>query len=148
VSAEEMHHECMEHFNDAHIIVMAAAVADYTPEVVAGEKIKKSDQAKSIKLKPTIDILASMGKQKRKDQFLAGFALETENQESNAKKKLQNKNLDLIVLNSPRDEGAAFGVETNKVTIITKAGGHFDYELKLKHDVAIDIVDKIRDLTI
>jgi phosphopantothenoylcysteine decarboxylase/phosphopantothenate--cysteine ligase len=88
-----------------------------------------------------------MGKMKRNNQFLAGFALETEKQLENAKKKLQNKNLDLIVLNSPKDSGAAFGYETNKVTIITKANKRYDYELKLKHDVAMDIVDKIKDLT-
>jgi phosphopantothenoylcysteine decarboxylase/phosphopantothenate--cysteine ligase len=147
VSAEEMNIACMKHFKDSDIIVMAAAVADYTPEIVAEEKIKKSEKFKSLKLKPTVDILASMGEKKRKDQFLAGFALETEKQLDNARKKLQNKNLDLIVLNSPKDSGAAFGFETNKVTIITRANKRFDYELKLKHDVAMDIVDKIRDLT-
>lgn len=148
VSASEMHAACLKYFSEADITVMAAAVADYTPEKVAGEKIKKSGQAKNIHLKPTIDILAEMGKKKRKEQFLTGFALETENQIANAEKKLQNKNLDLIVLNSPRDYGSAFGVETNKVTLITRNKKRYGYELKLKYDVAMDIVDKIRELTV
>ena len=101
----------------------------------------------SIRLKPTIDILAEMGRNKKPGQFLAGFALETENQLDNARSKLTRKNLDLIVLNSPKDEGAAFGVETNKVTLITKSGQVLEYDLKLKHDVAMDIADKIRELT-
>ena len=87
-----------------------------------------------------------MGKKKKKGQYLVGFALETKDAVANAEKKLKNKNLDLIVLNSPRDKGAAFGFETNKVTLITKDLVHHEYELKLKHDVAIDIVDKIKEL--
>ena len=146
VSADEMHDACMKNFEDADIIVMAAAVADFTPESVADEKIKKSDAEMIVKLKPTVDILSEMGKKKKAGQFLTGFALETENQLANAEKKLENKNLDLIVLNSPKDEGAAFGVETNKVILITKEKERIDYGLKLKHDVAIDIVDKIREL--
>lgn len=101
-----------------------------------------------VKLTPTIDILAEMGKNKKAGQFLTGFALETENLLANAENKLEKKNLDLVVLNSPNDEGAAFGVETNKVTLITKQKERFEYTLKLKHDVAIDIVDKIRELTV
>lgn len=147
VSAEEMYASCMQSFKEADIIVMAAAVADYTPEEVAGEKIKKAEGSKTIKLKATKDILAEMGKNKRKDQFLVGFALETQNQIANAEAKLQNKNLDLIVLNSPKDKGAAFGVETNKVTLITRQMDRFEYDLKLKHDVAMDITDKIKDLS-
>lgn len=147
VTAEEMHAACIENFEDADIIVMSAAVADYTPEHPADEKIKKSGKEMTVKLRPTIDILAEMGQKKREDQFLTGFALETENPIANAEAKLERKNLDLIVLNSPRDEGAAFGVETNKVTLITKQKEKIEYELKLKHDVAMDIVDKIRELT-
>jgi phosphopantothenoylcysteine decarboxylase/phosphopantothenate--cysteine ligase len=147
ISAQEMHAACMDNFEDADIIVMAAAVADYTPQSVAEEKIKKTGEEMTVKLKPTIDILAEMGKKKKPGQFLTGFALETENQLANAEKKLEKKNLDLIVLNSPKDEGAAFGVETNKITLITKQKEQISYELKLKHDVAIDIVDKIRELT-
>ena len=148
VSAEEMHDACMENFENTDIVVMAAAVADYTPEFVSNEKIKKSGEEMIVKLKPTIDILSGMGKKKKSGQLLIGFALETENQLANAEKKLVEKNLDLIVLNSPKDEGAAFGVETNKVTLITKEKERIEYDLKLKHDVAIDIVDKIRELTL
>jgi phosphopantothenoylcysteine decarboxylase/phosphopantothenate--cysteine ligase len=136
----------MEEFTDADIIVMAAAVADYSPQNPSAEKIKKTDGELNIAMRKTTDILAEMGKKKRKDQFLTGFALETENQLSNAEKKLENKNLDLIVLNSPKDQGAAFGVETNKVTIITRNKDRVEYDLKLKLDVAIDIVDKISEL--
>ena len=147
-SADEMHKACMENFEEADIVVMTAAVADYTPESVAEEKIKKSDNAMVLKLKPTKDILAEMGENKKPGQFLVGFALETEDAVANAEKKLKNKKLDLIVLNSPKDEGAAFGVETNKVTIITKDFQQTKYDLKLKLDVAIDIVDKIKELSV
>jgi len=147
-SAEEMHEECMENFEEADIIVMTAAVADYTPESIADEKIKKSGEEMVLKLKPTKDILAEMGKNKKPGQFLVGFALETEDIVANAEKKLKNKKLDLIVLNSPKDEGAAFGVETNKVTLITKDFQQTKFDLKLKLDVAIDIVDKIKELSV
>jgi phosphopantothenoylcysteine decarboxylase/phosphopantothenate--cysteine ligase len=146
-SAEQMHQECIKHAAESDIVVMTAAVADYTPEVVASEKIKKGDGEISIKLKKTPDILAEIGATKNDNQFIVGFALETENQIANAEKKLERKNLDLIVLNSPRDEGAAFGVETNKVTMISRNKERFEYELKLKFDVAIDIVNKIRELS-
>ena len=147
-SADEMHAACMEKFEEADIIVMTAAVADYTPESVADEKIKKSADEMVLKLKPTKDILAEMGKNKKPGQFLVGFALETEDTVANAEKKLKNKKLDLIVLNSPKDEGAAFGVETNMVTLITKDFQQTKYDLKLKLDVAIDIVDKIKELSV
>lgn len=146
-SASEMHEACMQHFDDADIIVMAAAVADYTPEDPAAEKIKKSEGEMIIRLKPTPDILGEMGKKKKKGQFLVGFALETENELEHARSKLEKKNLDLIVMNSLRDDGAGFGGQTNKVSIITRKLEQFDYELKLKFDVAIDIVDKINELT-
>jgi len=146
-SASEMYEACMQHFEDADIIVMAAAVADYTPENPSSEKIKKSDGEMIIKLKPTVDILGEMGKKKKKGQFLAGFALETENELKHARVKLEKKNLDLIVMNSLREVGAGFGGQTNKVSIITRELEQFDYELKLKLDVAVDIVDKINDLT-
>jgi phosphopantothenoylcysteine decarboxylase / phosphopantothenate---cysteine ligase len=146
-SAEQMHRACMTHFPDADIIVMAAAVADYTPENPATEKIKKSENHLQLSLVKTHDILAEMGKKKQKGQFLAGFALETFNALEFAEEKLENKNLDLIVLNSPKDQGAAFGVETNKITIITRDRKKFEYELKLKFEVATDIVDKIKELT-
>jgi phosphopantothenoylcysteine decarboxylase/phosphopantothenate--cysteine ligase len=142
-----MHENCMKHFDDADIIIMAAAVADYTPEKVAGEKIKKGDGEMLIKLKPTIDILAEMGSKKKKGQFLVGFALETENTLANAEKKLKKKNLDLIIANSASERGAGFGVQTNKVSMITRDLAVHEYELKLKFDVAVDIADMIKDLT-
>ncbi len=146
-TASEMHQECMKYFGEADIIVMAAAVADYTPEILAEEKIKKAGGGMVIHLKPTKDILAEMGKMKNEKQFLVGFALETEDLLANAEKKLKKKNLDLIVANSLRDEGAGFGGQTNKVTMISSDLKHQEYELKLKFDVAADIVDKIKDLT-
>lgn len=148
ISAEEMYRECQAHSSDCDIIVMAAAVADYTPKLVSEEKIKKSSENLEISLQKTTDILAEIGKTKKEGQFLVGFALETENELDNAKKKLEKKNLDLIVLNSPNDEGAAFGVETNKVTMINREKEIFEYGLKLKFDVAIDIVNKINDLSV
>jgi phosphopantothenoylcysteine decarboxylase/phosphopantothenate--cysteine ligase len=146
-SASEMHEACMPHFHDADITVMAAAVADYTPESKVGEKIKKSKGEMLIRLKPTADILGEMGEKKKKGQFLVGFALETENEQKNARDKVKKKNLDLIVLNSLKDKGAGFGGQTNKVSMITSSMEQFDFNLKLKLDVAVDIVDKIKELT-
>lgn len=129
----------------ADIIVMAAAVADYTPANPADSKIKKESQSGeiSLKLKPTRDILKELGSRKKKNQLLVGFALETDNELKNARNKLENKNLDLIVLNSLKDEGAGFGHDTNKVKILDKQGGVTDYELKGKDGVADDLIDFI-----
>lgn len=146
VNAREMYDACMREFAEADIIVMAAAVADYTPVEPATGKIKKEGDELLLKLKKTDDILAEMGRRKHNDQFLVGFALETDNMLANAEEKLTKKNLDLIILNSPNDEGAAFGVETNKVIMISKDKTRVEYDLKLKLDVAIDIVDMIKDL--
>jgi phosphopantothenoylcysteine decarboxylase/phosphopantothenate--cysteine ligase len=146
VNAREMYDACMREFAEADIIVMAAAVADYTPVDPATGKIKKEGEELLLKLKKTDDILAEMGRKKSNDQFLVGFALETDNMLANAEQKLTRKNLDLIILNSPNDEGAAFGVETNKVIMISKDKNRVEYDLKLKLDVAIDIVDMIKDL--
>ncbi len=146
VNAREMYDACMREFAEADIIVMAAAVADYTPVDPATGKIKKEGEELLLKLKKTDDILAEMGRKKSNNQFLVGFALETDNMLANAEQKLTRKNLDLIILNSPNDEGAAFGVETNKVIMISKDKNRVEYDLKLKLDVAIDIVDMIKDL--
>jgi len=146
ISASEMHEAISAKFIGANVTIMAAAVADFTPENVSPQKIKKSTEKKEIALKPTIDILASLGKQKSGSQLLVGFALETENELENAGKKLNNKNLDLIVLNSLKDSGAGFGVSTNKITIIDKNHKVSDYELKSKKEVAGDILDKITEL--
>lgn len=138
-SAAEMHRECVNIFSEKDIAIMSAAVADFTPVSVMKEKIKKSNGFENIELKPTIDILAELGSKKRNDQILVGFALETENEEQNALHKLNNKNLDLIVLNSLKDDGAGFGHDTNKVTIYQKNGEPSLSGLKSKSEVAIDI---------
>ncbi len=145
ISAEEMHNACVENFPGSDITVMAAAVADYTPQQTKSSKIKKDEMLKSIQLKPTKDILAELGKMKKKNQFLVGFALETDNETKNAIKKLHNKNLDFIVLNSLKDEGAGFGYETNKITIINSSEEIIEYDVKPKTEVARDIVKMIAD---
>jgi len=142
VSAQQMFDACHLYFDTVDVAIAAAAVADYRPKVVANQKIKKSDASFTIELEKTKDILESLGKSK-KNQFLIGFALETENEIENAKAKIQKKNLDLIVLNSMNDEGAGFGKSTNKITFIDK---HFTIEqmqLKSKEEVAADIINKI-----
>jgi phosphopantothenoylcysteine decarboxylase/phosphopantothenate--cysteine ligase len=146
ISADEMHTTCTAHSSSYDIAVMAAAVADYTPAAVADQKIKKTGDELTITLKKTRDILGSLGKTKSKDQTLVGFALETENEKSNAHKKLVEKNADLIVLNSLRDEGAGFGHDTNKVTLFFKGGKEKQIELKSKSALAKDIVDAIIEI--
>jgi phosphopantothenoylcysteine decarboxylase/phosphopantothenate--cysteine ligase len=146
VSAAQMYDACIGNFSNADVTIMTAAVADFTPENPEKEKIKKSKEPSSIGLIPTRDILAALGIEKRKGQFLAGFALETENEIEHARVKLQNKNLDLIVLNSLKDQGAGFGVATNKVTILDKEGNQANYPLKPKAEVADDILDRISEL--
>jgi phosphopantothenoylcysteine decarboxylase/phosphopantothenate--cysteine ligase len=146
VSAEEMYNSCIKKFPKCDIAVMSAAVADYTPEKVENSKIKKKTTDFSLKLKPTKDILAQLGNQKNDDQILIGFALETDSEINNAKKKLKNKNLDFIVLNSLKDKGAGFKHKTNKISIIDKKGNTSNFNLKDKSQVAIDIVDKIAEL--
>lgn len=146
VSAAEMHDAVSNHFAASDVTIMSAAVADFTPEKVAPEKIKKGQGPESIKLKPTADILAGLGKRKSGNQLLVGFALETENELENAGQKLDNKNLDLIVLNSLKDSGAGFGVSTNKITILDKSRNLTQFDLKSKKEVAADILDKITEL--
>ncbi len=142
-SAEEMRNACLDNFNDADITIMSAAVADFTPETIAENKIKKSTAVSNIPLIPTVDILAELGKKKKPSQFLTGFALETENGVNYALDKLRKKNLDLIVLNTLADEGAGFSTDTNKITIIDRKENIFEYPLKSKKQVAADIVNKI-----
>ncbi|MFD2603289.1 bifunctional phosphopantothenoylcysteine decarboxylase/phosphopantothenate--cysteine ligase CoaBC [Flavobacterium suzhouense] len=142
-SSEEMYHACHEYFADMDTAVAAAAVADYRPKYVAPQKIKKSDSNLTLELEKTKDILSSLG-EKKKNQFLIGFALETENEIENAKLKIKKKNLDLIVLNSLNDEGAGFGKPTNKVTFIDKDFNEEPLELKTKEEVAQDIINKIK----
>jgi len=142
VSAEEMYHEVHKYFESVDIAILSAAVADYKPKEVAENKIKKASDTMTIELVKTKDILASLGKVKS-HQFLAGFALETNNELENAIAKLKSKNLDLIVLNSLQDKGAGFKEETNKVTIIDKFEKISEFSLKSKAEVAEDIFNVI-----
>lgn len=142
-TAQEMYDACMAEFESSDIIVMAAAVADYTPAYPSKEKIKKGSDTLMIELKKTKDILKDLGKRKKPGQVLVGFALETTDERNNALVKMKEKNLDLVVLNSLRDEGAGFGFDTNKITIFTKNGPEFRFEQKSKPEVAKDIVDTI-----
>ncbi len=142
VSAQEMYDVCHLYFNTVDVTIAAAAVADYKPKNVATQKIKKNESSFTIELEKTKDILASLGAIK-KDQFLIGFALETENEIENAKQKIQKKNLDLIILNSLQDEGAGFGKSTNKITFIDSKFNIESIQLKPKELVAIDIINKV-----
>jgi phosphopantothenoylcysteine decarboxylase/phosphopantothenate--cysteine ligase len=146
VNAAEMYDACFQYFQKSHIVVMAAAVADYTPVETSDKKIKKKSMELNIKLKKTKDILAEMGSRKSKKQVLVGFALETDNEEENAYRKLTEKNLDLIVLNSLKTPGAGFGHDTNQVSIMDPQHHRENYNLKSKKAVASDIVEKIIEL--
>jgi phosphopantothenoylcysteine decarboxylase/phosphopantothenate--cysteine ligase len=141
-----MYEACLTIFPTADVTVLAAAVADYKPKTVADQKIKKKDEDITLELIKTTDIAASLGKQKHNGQVIVGFALETENEKTNALKKLESKNFDLIVLNSLNDNGAGFGHDTNKISIINKDHRVTDFELKSKKEVAKDIVDAIHSI--
>lgn len=142
VSADEMYDTVHQYFQDSAVIIAAAAVADYKPKVAATQKIKKSEDALTIAMVKNKDILRSLGEQKS-NQYLVGFALETENEVENAQEKLRKKNLDAIVLNSLNDEGAGFGVSTNKITFIDKNLAIKPFEVKTKAAVAVDIWNEI-----
>ena len=144
-SAAEMHRATADAFKDADAGILCAAVADFTPEQVADQKIKRGKDDLVLRLKPTCDIAASLGKEKRPDQLLVGFALETCDEVSHAQDKLARKNFDFIVLNSLNDKGAGFRCDTNKITIIDRAEA-VSYPLKRKQEVAEDIVDKLSSL--
>ena len=142
-SAIEMFNAAIPLFKESTIAISAAAVADYTPKTYSSKKIKKVKESPSIELSKTRDILAEMGALKQ-NQFLVGFALETHNELEFASQKIENKNLDMIVLNSLNDEGAGFQVDTNKVTVLTKSNKKIKFELKSKKEVANDLVTIIR----
>ena len=142
-TADDMHAACLRHFANCDILVMAAAVADYKPKHKAEDKIKKEDEISSVELVKTVDILESLGK-KKTNQILVGFALETDNELSNAKEKIKKKNLDAIILNSLADKGAGFQHTTNKITFIPAIGEHTAYPLKDKSEVAVDILAQIK----
>jgi len=145
-SAAEMYEACVSRYPATDIAVLAAAVADFRPDEAAGEKIKKQSGALlELKLVQTQDILATLGGMKQPHQLLVGFALETNNEHSNALKKLQAKNADMIVLNSLRDEGAGFGHDTNKITILDRSGQHVTLPLQSKKEAAAAIVKHILD---
>jgi phosphopantothenoylcysteine decarboxylase/phosphopantothenate--cysteine ligase len=145
VSAKQMFEKCRELFPHFHITIMAAAIADFTPKFVSDKKIKKLQEIPVIELIPTQDILKYLGENKTENQILVGFALETDQEEINAKKKLESKNLDFIVLNSLKDEGAGFGFLTNKISIINKKNEKTSFELKSKKLVANDIINYLED---
>ena len=147
ISAEDMFNAVDSRFNTADITIMAAAVADYTPATKSSQKIKKKDGDLSLELERTTDILQTMGGRKKENQLLVGFALETNNEIENALKKLNKKNLDLIVLNSLQDKGAGFKHATNKVTIINRLGETKEFTLKSKQEVAQDIIREIEEFT-
>ncbi len=142
-SAKEMYDEVFKYYKNADIAIASAAVADYVPKEIAKEKIKKNENSLTMELVKTPDILKTMGDKKTK-QILVGFALETQNEEENAKGKLAKKNLDMIVLNSLRDEGAGFKNNTNKIKIITKTENK-EYALKSKDEVAKDILNYLEE---
>ncbi len=142
-SAQEMYDACHQNFAATDIAVMSAAVADYTTETIATEKVKKKEESWALNLCKTKDILYSLGHIKQPHQFIVGFALETNNEKENAFGKLRNKNADCIVLNSLNDNSAGFGFDTNKITILHKSGEEINFELKSKKEVAKDIVSFI-----
>lgn len=142
-SAQDMFEQCMHYGPEADIIIMAAAVADYTPKKVAPQKIKKHVEGLHLELIKTKDILSTLGHQRREGQLITGFALETENELENAKGKLQNKNIDIIVLNSMNNPKAGFNKPTNQVTMIDREGQMIQGEAKSKTEVAKEIVQFI-----
>ena len=142
-SAQQMYDACMEKFEECNWAIMSAAVADYRPASAAPQKIKKKDDHFQLDLVKTEDILKKLGTIKKEGQCLVGFALETNNERENALKKLQEKNADLIILNSLNDAGAGFGYDSNKITIFDKKGGEHHFETKSKSAVAADIINAI-----
>jgi len=146
-SGQQMHDVCVKAFSKCHAAIMAAAVADFRPVKVADKKIKKENtDLSTIDLKPNPDILATLGKSKKSGQIVIGFALETDNEIANAQKKLNNKKADVIVLNSLSDKGSGFGHDTNKITLIRKAGKPQSWPLMSKTDAAAVIADELEKL--
>jgi len=140
-TAEEMYKASVSEYKKSDIAIMSAAVADYRAKNISDKKIKRENSELTIELEANKDIAAELGKIKKKNQILVGFALETDNEEQNAIKKIEKKNLDFIVLNSMKDKGAGFGTDTNKISIIDNYNKKFNFELKSKKEVATDICD-------
>mgnify|MGYP001806418861 CR=1 FL=1 len=146
MTAEQMFNAAVEQFPSCDAAIMCAAVADYTPKNTAESKIKRENDNLTIELVQNKDIAKQLGSLKKYNQKLVGFALETDNERENAIGKIKKKNLDFIVLNSMNDNGAGFGHDTNKIRIISKDGSEQEFELKLKTQVAKDIIDKLADI--
>lgn len=146
MSAQEMYEACARIFPKTDIAVLAAAVADYRPKIFSETKIKKKEGEMTLELEKTIDIAATLSKEKHKGQIFVGFALETNDELQNAQTKLEKKKFDFIVLNSMRDAGAGFGHDTNKISILRRNGSKTDFSLKSKTEVAQDIVAEIARL--
>ena len=142
ISAKDMYESCVKYFPEADILIKAAAVADYRPKDISGEKIKKSDTNTSVELERTDDIIAHLGKTKKDNQFICGFSMETENMIENSRTKLNKKNIDMIVANNLKTKGAGFGTDTNVVTLITKSSQK-ELEIMSKADVAHEILNEI-----
>lgn len=145
-SAREMYQSCIKYFPECDGAVMTAAVADFSPEKYDSQKKKSGSKTFTLNLIPTKDIAAALGEMKKNNQILVGFALESNDEIENAKKKIVKKKLDFIVLNSLKEEGAGFGKDSNKITIIDKYNNQKAFELKSKREVAADIVEKIISL--
>ena len=146
-TAAEMYDACIKLFPGMDIAIMSAAVADYTIAAPSVHKIKKEQGTPVLELEKTTDILKALGENKKSNQLLAGFALETDNEKENALKKLQSKNADLIILNTLKDPGAGFGYDSNKITIFDRAGNETAFDIKSKAAVAADIVNTILKLS-
>jgi phosphopantothenoylcysteine decarboxylase/phosphopantothenate--cysteine ligase len=144
-TADQMFEQTVQRFEDADGAVLAAAVSDYKPAREYDQKVKRTNDNLSLELEPTRDIAQKLGSIKHESQLLVGFALETQDEVANAKKKIRNKNLDWIVLNSLNEQGAGFQVDTNKISIIGADGRQVEYPLKSKKEVARDIAQKISE---
>jgi phosphopantothenoylcysteine decarboxylase / phosphopantothenate---cysteine ligase len=145
-TAQEMLAHCLTHFKESDGAILSAAVADYRPKSPVGHKIKRTPGNLLVELEPNPDIAAELGKLKQKHQFLAGFALETDNEIPNAREKLVKKNFDFIVLNSLQDKGSGFNSDTNKITIIGKNNKPVHFELKSKQEAAFDIIHYLEQI--
>ena len=145
-TTDDLYHAVEERFPECDCLIMAAAPADYTPIEVAEQKVKKRGVSLSLRLKPTVDILKMMGRQKLDDQVLVGFALETENEIENARAKLIEKNLDLIILNNPHHDGAGFDHDTNRVTLIRSEGDPEEWPVQSKQIISHRLLAIIAEL--
>jgi phosphopantothenoylcysteine decarboxylase/phosphopantothenate--cysteine ligase len=145
-TAQEMFDVVMTRYYSEDGAILCAAVADFTPVETAQTKLKRENENLILELKPTVDIAAELGKMKMENQFLIGFALETNNEEANALQKMERKNLDFIVLNSLKDDQAGFGFDTNKISILFRSGTIKSFDLKSKNEVAEDIIAELNNL--